>query len=117
MPKKLTIQDIKDRYEKYGYFIQDDIYRNNKYKMTVFDAQLGKNVKLSVQNMDYSIKKKKRSEYDINEILPVALNPEQIPREHFDIFNVLPTQHNPEPIYLTYYPHNTIQNVPQNSLR
>ena len=96
MPKKLTIQDIKDRYEKYGYFIQDDIYRNNKYKMTVFDAQLGKNVKLSVQNMNYSIKKKKRSEYDINEILPVALNPEQIPREHFDIFNVLPTQHNPE---------------------
>ena len=107
MPKRLTIQDLKRKFEKYGYTILDDNYKNNKQKLNVYDAQLGKKVKLNVLNMNYAIKKNKRAEFDMDNILPVALNPEQEQRERFNVYDVLPVALQPvkqkkEPIFDIY---------------
>ena len=78
MPKKLSINEVKDRVEKYGYFIQDgETYDNAKKQMRVYDAQLNRIVKLSLNQMNYKITSGQRAEYDINDVLPVSLNPEQ----------------------------------------
>ena len=40
MPRKLSINDVKNRIEKYGFFIPDgQVYKNNSTKIRVFDAQ------------------------------------------------------------------------------
>ena len=104
MPKKLTINEIKSRFEKYGFIILDDKYKNNKQKLKVYDAQLNKNVNLSVQDMKYQIDRKKRSEFDFNNILPIEYQPELQQRERFNVFDVLPvnlqpTQQRKQPIF------------------
>ena len=55
-PPKLTLQTIKDRYEKYGYIILSDKYINNKQKLDVYDTQLGKKIRLTTQELDYRCK-------------------------------------------------------------
>ena len=105
MPKKLSINEVKDRVEKYGYFIQDgETYDNAKKQMRVYDAQLNRIVKLSLNQMTYKIASGQRAEYDINDVLPVSLNPEQPQRQRevFNPFDVLPVSLNPEqPQHLT----------------
>jgi len=80
----LTIQEVKDRIEKYGYFLQQTHYTNQDYPMKVYDAQLGKNVKLSLKQINYQIKTGKRSEYDIYNILnsPESQAQQQQPRQY-----------------------------------
>ena len=63
---RLTDEEVRSRIEKYGYFFvgQPD-YRNQFAPMTLYDAQLGKNVKLSLRDIKYRVRTGKRSEYDI----------------------------------------------------
>ena len=65
------IQELKNRFEKYGFIILSDSYKNAKEKLDVFDSQLNKRVRLSVQNMNYKIKTNQRSEFDFNNILNI----------------------------------------------
>lgn len=75
---RLTNQDVKARIERYGYFFTDNTqYRNQNKEMELYDAQLGKNVYLSLKQIYYRIKTGKRSEYDIYNILNVDLNQQQ----------------------------------------
>ena len=72
MPRRLTINDVKDKVEKYGFFIVDgQTYKNNTAKLRVFDAQQNKYVSLSLKQMLYRINKDKRGEFDYMNILPV----------------------------------------------
>ena len=99
MPTRLTINDVRERIEKYGYYIQDgEKYVNAKTKMRVYDTQLNKTVKLSLNQMSYKISSGQRAEYDVNEVLPVSLHPEQQPRQRevFNPFDILPVSLNPE---------------------
>lgn len=78
MPRRLTLNEVKNRIEKYGFFIVDgETYKNNTTKMKMFDAQLNKYVKLSLKNIEYRIKKDKRGEFDYMNILPNIDNTEQ----------------------------------------
>ena len=71
MPRRLTINDVKNRIEKYGFFIVDgQTYKNNSTKLKVFDAQENKYLNLSLKNIEYRIKKDKRGEFDYMNILP-----------------------------------------------
>ena len=77
---RLTDEEVRSRIEKYGYFFvgQPD-YRNQFAPMTLYDAQLGKNVKLSLRDIKYRVRTGKRSEYDIYNVLNVDLNqPQQL---------------------------------------
>ena len=99
MPKRLTINDVRNRIEKYGYYIQDgENYVNRKTPMKIYDAVFNQYVNLSLNQMLYRISSRIRPEYDINDILPVDLNPEQQPkqREVFNPFDILPVDLNPE---------------------
>ena len=86
MPKKLSIQELKNRFEKYGFIILSDSYKNAKEKLDVFDSQLNKRVRLSVQNMNYKIKTNQRSEFDFNNILNINDHPEHTPLSGFQRF-------------------------------
>ena len=78
MPRRLTINDVKNRVEKYGYFLVDgQTYKNNTQKLKVFDAQLNKYIKLSLKDMQYRIKRDKRGEFDYNSILPIDNSAQQ----------------------------------------
>ena len=71
MPRKLSINDVKNRIEKYGFFIPDgQVYKNNSTKIRVFDAQENRYLNLSLKNIEYRIKKDKRGEFDYMNILP-----------------------------------------------
>ena len=68
----LTNEEVRARIEKYGYFFTtENPYRNQNTPMTLYDAQLGKNVRLSLRDIRYRVKTGKRSEYDIYNILNV----------------------------------------------
>ena len=99
MPKRLTINDVRNRIEKYGYYIQDgENYVNRKTPMKVYDAVFNQYVNLSLNQMLYRISSRIRPEYDINDILPVDLNPEQPQRQRevFNPFDILPVDLNKE---------------------
>ena len=71
MPRRLTINDVKNKIEKFGFFIVDgQTYKNNTQKLKMFDAQLNKYVKLSLKDVQYRIKRDKRGEFDYMNILP-----------------------------------------------
>ena len=76
-PPKLTLQTIKDRYEKYGYIILSDKYINNKTPLDVYDTQLGKKLRLTTQELDYRCKHWDRGEFDFMNLLPVQSQPQQ----------------------------------------
>ena len=86
MPNKLSIQDLKNRFEKYGFIILSDSYKNNKEKLDIYDVQLNKKVKLSVQNMNYKIKMNQRSEFDFMNTLQVNTQPEHTSLSGFQRF-------------------------------
>ena len=72
MPRRLTINDVKNKIEKFGFFIVDgQTYKNNTQKLKMFDAQLNKYVKLSLKDVQYRIKRDKRGEFDYMNILPL----------------------------------------------
>ena len=89
MPRRLTLNDVKNRIEKYGFFIVDgETYKNNSSKMKVFDAQENKYLKLSLKNIEYRIKKDKRGEFDYMNILPsIDTKEEQDAKEQLDYIN------------------------------
>ena len=67
---RLTDEEVRNRIEKYGYFIIDNKpYRNQDTPMNLYDAQLGKNVKLSLRDIKYRINTGKRAEFDIYNVL------------------------------------------------
>ena len=74
---RLTDEEVRTRIERYGYFFagQPD-YKNQNTPMTLYDAQLGKKVKLSLRDIKYRVRTGKRSEYDIYNVLNVDLNPQ-----------------------------------------
>ena len=75
---RLTNEEVKARIEKYGYFFTNNTqYRNQNKDMELYDAQLGKNVNLSLKQINYRIKSGQRSEYDIYNVLNVDLNQPQ----------------------------------------
>ena len=56
MPKKLTKQQVEDKINKYGFFfLPNTNYTNSKSDMELYDAQLGENVKLSLNKINYRI--------------------------------------------------------------
>ena len=78
MPRKLTINDIKNRVEKYGFFVvEGQRYKNNSSKIRVFDAQENKYLNLSLKQMEYRIKRDKRGEFDYMNILPLNNSEEE----------------------------------------
>ena len=74
-PPKLTLQTIKDRYEKYGYIILSDKYINNKQKLDVYDTQLGKKLRLTTQELDYRCKHWDRGEFDFMNLHSLTVSP------------------------------------------
>ena len=76
-PRKLTLQDIKNRFEKYGYIILSDKYVNSKTPLLVYDAQQDKKLKLTAQELSYRVTHRDRAEFDFNNILPIEHQPEQ----------------------------------------
>ena len=75
---RLTDNVVRSRIEKYGYFFTNNThYRNQDQPMELYDAQLGKNVKLSLRDINYRIKTNKRSEYDIYNILNANISQQQ----------------------------------------
>ena len=78
MPRRLTIQQLKNQIEKWGFFLADgQTYNNNLQKLKVFDAQENKWRKLTLKQMQYRVKKDKRGEFDFMNILPPERNPPQ----------------------------------------
>jgi hypothetical protein len=68
--QRLSDEEVRTRIEKYGYFIIDDKpYKNQNTPMKLYDAQLGKNVKLSLRDIKYRIDTGKRAEFDIYNVL------------------------------------------------
>ena len=50
MPRRLTIQQLKNQIEKWGFFLADgQTYNNNLQKLKVFDAQENKWRKLTLK--------------------------------------------------------------------
>ena len=68
--QRLTENEVRSRIEKYGYYFLDGTsYRNKSAPMTLYDAQLGKIVNMSLTQINYQIQRGYRSEYDIYNIL------------------------------------------------
>ena len=83
MPRRLTINDVKDKVEKYGFFLVDgQTYKNNTTKLKFFDSQENKYVNLSLKQIQYRIKKDKRGEFDYMNILPVDNSRQTQQSEH-----------------------------------
>ena len=83
MPRRLTINDVKDKVEKYGFFLVDgQTYKNNTTKLKFFDSQENKYVNLSLKQIQYRIKKDKRGEFDYMNILPVDNSQQSQQSEH-----------------------------------
>ena len=78
-PPKLTLQIIKDRYEKYGYIILSDKYENNKKPLDVYDVLLGKKLRLTTQELDYRARHWDRGEFDFMNIMTEP-QPQQPPQ-------------------------------------
>ena len=78
---RLTDEEVRTRIERYGYFFvgQPD-YKNQNTPMTLYDAQLGKKVKLSLRDIKYRVRTGKRSEYDIYNVLNTDLNQQPQPQ-------------------------------------
>ena len=75
---KLTNQEIEQRINPYGYYLTPKTkYVNQKTPMLVYDAQLGKNVVLSLKQIKYRIDKQQRSGFDIFNILAVPEEQQQ----------------------------------------
>ena len=76
-PPKLTLQTIKDRYEKYGYIILSNKYENNKTPLDVYDVLQGKKIRLTTQELDYRSKHWDRGEFDFMNIMTEPLQQPQ----------------------------------------
>lgn len=78
---RLTDEEVRTRIEKYGYFfVGEPNYKNQNTPMTLYDAQLGKKVKLSLRDIKYRVRTGKRSEYDIYNVLNTDLNQQPQPQ-------------------------------------
>ena len=85
---KLTNQEIEQRINPYGYYLTPKTkYVNQKTPMLVYDAQLGKNVVLSLKQIKYRIDKQQRSGFDIFNILAV---PEEQPQPQQQVQQLQP---------------------------
>ena len=72
---RLSDEEVRVRVERYGYFFIDDTtYKNQDTPMTLYDAQLGKIVKVSLRNIKYRVNSGQRSEYDIYNVLNPGTN-------------------------------------------
>ena len=87
MPKKLTKQQVEDKINKYGFFfLPNTNYTNSKSDMELYDAQLGENVKLSLNKINYRINRNYRSEYDVFNILNDVSQQQHQQQSGFDRF-------------------------------
>ena len=72
---RLTDEEVRVRIERYGYFFIDQPnYKNQDTPMNLYDAQLGKKVRLSLREIKYRVQSGQRSEYDIYNVLNVDTN-------------------------------------------
>ena len=89
-PPKLTLQTIKDRYEKNGYIILSNTYTNNKTPLDVYDVLQGKKIRLTTQELDYRSKHWDRGEFDFMNIMtePLQQQPQQPPQPKLSGFQL-----------------------------
>ena len=86
--QKLTINEVRDRIEKYGYYLLDDtVYKNQRDAMKLYDAQLNKIVHLSLVQINYQVQKGYRSEFDIYNILNMP-EVQQQARQHMQLSGI-----------------------------
>ena len=77
MPKKLSTQQVKDLFTKYGYKVpQNFVYKNNKQKIRVYDEQNETHETLTLQQLKYMIDKAatKRSPYFDKKLMNLPLS-------------------------------------------
>ena len=87
MGRKLTKQQVEDKINKYGFFfLPNTNYTNSKSDMELYDAQLGENVKLSLNKINYRINRNYRSEYDVFNILNDVSQQQHQQQSGFDRF-------------------------------
>lgn len=101
MPRRLTIAEVRQVMEPYGFFLIDDgrhPYKNQDSYLKVYDSQLNKTKVITLRQIRSNyIYRDKRAKFDYNDILPVSLNPETPQRERFNFMNILPVSQNPAP--------------------
>ena len=81
MPRKLTLDDMKQYMEPYGFFVQDTGNRvrvqGQQTRLKVFDTELNKVRTIQFGTIQRLIKSGKRARFDYNNILPVSPNQAQ----------------------------------------
>ena len=101
MPRRLTIAEVRQVMEPYGFFLIDDgrhPYKNQDSYLKVYDSQTNQTKVLTLRQIRSNyIYRDKRAKFDYNDILPVSLNPETPQRERFNFMNILPVSQNPAP--------------------
>ena len=84
MPRKLTLADMKQKIEPYGFFLQGDTSKikvqGQQTKLKVFDTELNKVRTIQYGTIQRLIRTKKRAQFDYMNILPV--DPNQPQRKH-----------------------------------
>ena len=77
MGRRLTQQQVKDLFEKYGYILPDNFqYHNNKQKFNVYDEQNETHENLSLQQLRYRINRAatRRAEYFDKNLMNLPLS-------------------------------------------
>ena len=88
MPR-VTPQQVKDLFVKYGYILPQNFkYKNGDQKFKVFDEQNDQYVKLSYNQLKYNIEKAptKRQPYFDKDLMALPLNNGPAPRDSFERF-------------------------------
>ena len=70
MPKRLTKEEAEAQINAYGYFFTPKtVYKNSRTAMNLYDAEQNKNVNLSLDQINYRVRRGYRGKYDIFNIL------------------------------------------------
>lgn len=86
MPKRLSTNDVREEFERYGYSLPEDfIYRNNTTPINVIDEQTGTRERLTLKQLRYKINHG-RSEYDFPQFMNMALSDNE-PKSSFERFS------------------------------